>query len=54
MAEYRANCDPNRYPTHPGELLREDILPATGMTKTEFAEALGISRRHLARDAGGL
>ena len=37
----------DRCPTHPGELLREDILPAIGMGKTEVAEALGISRQHL-------
>jgi addiction module HigA family antidote len=27
--------------------LREDILPAVGMGKSEVAEALGISRQHL-------
>lgn len=32
-------------PTHPGEFLREDILPATGLTKQEFADRLGLSRR---------
>lgn len=34
-------------PTHPGEILREDILPATGLTKTEIARKLGISRQTL-------
>ena len=34
-------------PTHPGELLREDVIPATGKTKTEIAALLGISRQHL-------
>jgi antitoxin HigA-1 len=34
-----------RRPTHPGEFLREDILPATGLTKQEFADRLGVSRR---------
>ncbi len=33
--------------THPGELLREDILPALDMPKTEIAEALKISRQTL-------
>lgn len=47
MAEYPAIRDPNRCPTHPGELLREDIIPATGKTKTEIATLLGISRQHL-------
>jgi addiction module HigA family antidote len=35
----------NRRPTHPGEFLREDLLPATGLTKQEFADCLGVSRR---------
>ena len=34
-------------PTHPGELLREDILPALGKPKTEIARALGVSRQTL-------
>jgi antitoxin HigA-1 len=32
-------------PMHPGELLREDILPAAGITQTELAKRLGVSRR---------
>jgi antitoxin HigA-1 len=36
--------DPNRRPTHPGAVLREDILPALDMTQTEFAARLGVSR----------
>lgn len=36
--------DPNRKPTHPGALLREDVLPALGMTQTEFARRLSVSR----------
>jgi antitoxin HigA-1 len=47
MKVYAAKRDPNRCPTHPGELLREDILPALRMSKTEIAAALGISRQHL-------
>jgi len=47
MTEYAAKRDANRCPTHPGELLREDILPAIGMGKSAVAEALGISRQHL-------
>lgn len=34
-------------PTHPGELLREDILPALGISKTAVAGALCISRETL-------
>ncbi len=36
--------DPNRRPTHPGAVLREDVLPALEMTQTEFAQRLGVSR----------
>jgi antitoxin HigA-1 len=46
MPEYAAKRDPNRCPTHPGELLRE-VIPATGRSKTEIASLLGISRQHL-------
>ena len=35
---------PGRRPTHPGALLREDVLPALKMTQTEFAQRLGVSR----------
>ena len=34
-------------PMHPGELLREDVLPAIGKPKTEIARLLGISRQSL-------
>jgi addiction module HigA family antidote len=47
MREYLATRDPSRCPTHPGELLREVVVPATGRTKTEIAALLGISRQHL-------
>ena len=36
--------NPKRKPTHPGAILREDVLPALRMTRTEFAERLGVSR----------
>ena len=36
--------DPKRRPTHPGAILREDVLPALGMTQAEFAKRLGVSR----------
>jgi addiction module HigA family antidote len=35
---------PKRRPTHPGAILREDVLPALGMTQTEFAQRLCVSR----------
>jgi len=37
--------DKERKPTHPGEVLREDVLPALGLTQLEFANRLGVSRR---------
>lgn len=36
--------NPNRRPTHPGAILREDVLPALDMTQTEFADRLDVSR----------
>jgi antitoxin HigA-1 len=33
--------------THPGELLREDVLPALGKPKAEIARLLGVSRQTL-------
>jgi addiction module HigA family antidote len=35
-----------RCPSHPGALL-DDIIPATGKTKVEIANLLGISRQQL-------
>jgi addiction module HigA family antidote len=34
-------------PMHPGEMLREDVLPSLGKSKTEIAGLLGISRQTL-------
>lgn len=34
-------------PVHPGEILREDVLPALGKPKAEIARLLGISRQTL-------
>ena len=36
-------------PMHPGALLREDILPALGLSRQAFANALGTSRNTLQR-----
>ena len=36
--------DTNRKPTHPGAIFREDVLPALGITQTELALRLGVSR----------
>jgi addiction module HigA family antidote len=47
MTEYRARRNPDRCPAHPGELLREVVIPATGRSRTEIATLLGVSRQHL-------
>jgi|SRR6266700_3637353 len=47
MSEYTAKQNPNRCPTHPGAILREDVIPAVRKSKSEIARLLGISRQHL-------
>ena len=34
-------------PVHPGEILKEDILPSVGLSVTAAAKALGVSRQLL-------
>lgn len=46
MTEYPAIRDPNRCPSHPGEIVK-DILLDLDHTKVEIAEMLGISRQQL-------
>lgn len=38
-----------RPPTHPGELLREDVLPAMGVPVAQAAKELGVTRQTLHR-----
>ncbi|MGQ0662761.1 MAG: HigA family addiction module antitoxin [Pseudomonadota bacterium] len=38
---------PNRPPTHPGAILREDVLPALRISVAQAARDLGISRQGL-------
>jgi addiction module HigA family antidote len=40
-------------PPHPGETLREDILPALQLSVTEMARQLGVSRVALSRVLNG-
>jgi addiction module HigA family antidote len=49
MREYTVNRPLKRQPTHPGEMLREDVLPAIGISVSEAARRLGISRQQLHR-----
>jgi addiction module HigA family antidote len=49
MGEYYIKRPLNRPPIHPGEILREDVLPALGLSVSEAARRLGISRQQLHR-----
>ena len=42
-----------RPPTHPGEILREDVLPALDLSVSEAARQLRISRQTLHRVLSG-
>jgi addiction module HigA family antidote len=47
MVEYRVKGPPAWQPTHPGAVLREDVLPALRLTVKAAAEKLGVSRQTL-------
>ena len=49
MGEYTVKRPLNRLPTHPGEILREDVLPELGISVSEAARRMGISRQQLHR-----
>ena len=40
-------------PAHPGATLREDVLPALGLSVTEAAQHLGVTRPALSRVLNG-
>lgn len=40
-------------PPHPGETLRDDVLPALGLSVTKAAEQLNVSRAALSRVLNG-
>lgn len=42
-----------RKPTHPGTVLKEDVLPALGLTVAAAAGRLGVSRQFLHRILAG-
>lgn len=46
MTLYEVDRPIERCPSHPGAIL-DDIIPATGSSKTEIADLLGISRQQL-------
>ena len=49
MREYAVKRPVKRPPIHPGEVVREDVLPALGLSVSEAARRLGISRQQLHR-----
>ncbi|MCY4488922.1 MAG: HigA family addiction module antitoxin [Deltaproteobacteria bacterium] len=49
MTEYLVKRPLERPPIHPGEILREDVLPALGLSVSEAARRLGVSRQQLHR-----
>ncbi len=49
MGEYSVKRPLKRPPIHPGEILREDVLMALGLSVSEAARRLGVSRQQLHR-----
>ena len=47
--EYPVSRRPERPPVHPGEILKEDVLPALRLSVSEAARQLRISRQTLHR-----
>jgi addiction module HigA family antidote len=47
MAEFPAIRDKARRPTHPGEILRMDVMSALKITVKDMAADLGVSRQAL-------
>ncbi len=52
MFEYDVKRPRKRAPTHPGEILREDVLPELELSVSEAARRLGVSRQQLHRILG--
>ncbi len=53
MKEYFTPSSLNRKPTHPGEIIREDILKALKLSITQAAAQLHISRQSFHKILGG-
>jgi addiction module HigA family antidote len=45
----RGAVRPEREPTHPGAILRDDVLPSIGEPVITVAKKLGVRRQHLHR-----
>ncbi len=53
MPHYIAKRSASRCPTHPGAVLREDVLPALAMSVTDVAKTLNVTRQTLHRILAG-
>jgi addiction module HigA family antidote len=53
MGEYFVKRPVKRAPVHPGEILREDVLKNLGLSVSEAARRLGVSRQQLHRVLAG-
>ena len=51
--EIKAKNEPAMAPAHPGDLLRDDVLPALGISVSEAARQLGVTRQTLHRILAG-
>lgn len=51
--EYLVERRPDRAPTHPGRILKEDVLPNLGLSVSAAAKELGITRQTLHRILNG-
>jgi len=49
MSEYSVKRPLKRPPVHPGEIIREDVLPSLGISVSEAARQIGVSRQQLHR-----
>jgi len=49
MTEFRVKRPLKRPPVHPGEILKEDVLPNLELSVSEAARRLGVSRQQLHR-----
>lgn len=52
-ARRRVAPQSKRVPTHPGEVLKHDVLPDLGLSISECARRLGVSRQTLHRIMAG-
>ena len=43
----------NRAPIHPGEILLEEFMKPYGMTQTEIARRISVSRKHISEIVNG-